>query len=479
MGHRKSGRSCNLGGPQLLIFNCAQEINPSNWERFKHHARRVRVLADHFESDLLHSDSDISESCWKTLRAYYAISGNTPIIPNLKALLLYFPSSVTFTGIFLHESLHTIYLGSLVMSEHEMVPIVRHLEQNPIPSLTSLTISLDATYDTELEQPLSSVVCSLGQLSTLKVDATLSEDAMYHLASLPSLVALKFALSDTDYASSSLAEITGPKFAALTTLELIIRGWPDTDGTPSATPLVSFLSGVATPPQLAEISIAAAIILDHSGIIHDEEDMPQWEFNERDYLRLLFMALGDLKADTLTDISVGLGFDFSDGFPENAVDEAILSPLLALKNIRSLCLTSTPVKPSSRLIEQMASSWPQANSLNLLGGHGDPTTGVAVEDLLPFAIRCLGLKSLAINVTHSRVTSHSQPQMSLELLPTPHRGLQTLQVDHYCITENVEDAIAFVLARVFPDVKVLKADGPWDSYDRLNALVAKSLDRLD
>lgn len=406
-----------------------------------------------------HRLSRVSKSCWNALKGHAASHGGL-ILPNLRELIWTEDKELQFATIFLQPSLRSLEFLNGWAPNKAMMLVLRALKDrgSSFSQLKRFVMDHQPGVESDYSPPvldlLSSALCTLNHLVKVDVNAPLSEDALVHLASLSSLTSLSLCIPPTNYTRSSLAQMTGPKFTALTHLYISTSAM-------DAEPASSFLDAI-TPPRLEHFEIFLAEF--YAEVIDGADLQP-----DNNHLKWLFITLG--KISTLTSIAIK-PWSCKHVDPEFIIEEGTLSPLFALKNIRYLDMARSPTKLSATLLARIAETWPEARSLSLGAecGHVGRALGIAVEDLLPLAIHCRNLHHLALNITHSRQTDLATFD---HLLPTPQSALTSLQVHGSHLAGDDDGFIALFLAYAFPkvDVRALPSSETLKArFSRLNKL---------
>lgn len=450
-----------------------------DWSRFLHHARRVRML-DMSRPWLPRTDDPlpycITQSCWNALQTLEA-SINGPILPNLQEIVWKDNNVFPFLRLFIQPSLRSLNLKAMDNRKPNEVMAMVHTLKTCGASLTALrrfTLKLKFRSTNALPLPaldiLSSLVCTFRCLVSVTINAILSDDALCHLAVLPTLKSLALCIDHIDYSSSPLARLKGAKFAALTSTVI-------TTVSQNTTPITSFLEIIASP-LLRSVEIYSGYDDKERGVVGSQP--------KASYLQRLFVALG--KISTLTTVKLH-PCEFHHDTEEFIVGEDTLLPLFSLTNIRHLDLTNTPIKLSAASVKRAAKSWPRAVDLELgvdsiVMDASD--LGVAVEDLVPFAIHCPQLRSLGIRITHSRHAAGDGAVLSRLISPQllPHSKLLRLKVDERILNKKHDGFIALFLAYVFPRTEVLRSENDDEEnhrrrFDRLNTLKNAAVDLLE
>ncbi|KAG6830357.1 hypothetical protein H0H92_001150 [Tricholoma furcatifolium] len=129
-----------------------------------------------------------------------------------------------------------------------------------------------------------------------------------------------------------------------------------------------------------------------------------------------------------------------------------LRPLFKCTQLRYFEITHHyPLNLRSADIEQIATSWPAIRTLFL---NGQPLylgpTDLTLDALVPLALHCPKLSSLAIYLNADRVPTTPDPQLELPLF----KSLKTLAFDVSPIQQ--EDLVAVFLSRICQEVSVIQ-----------------------
>lgn len=409
----------------------ATQLSPDVWTRFRHHARWVRTLTIPQEWLRANRTHRIDVSCWKALQAAFR---DEPVLPNIQGLDWRAYDMFTFVKLFLQPSLRCVWFSQACGLSWSMSDVVDALKCRA-PSLTTLVFRhghpMFSAYTPDLLNVPSSTICSFEYLTALET-SSISDDALRHISTLPSLTSLSLTFSEVNPADVLRQHETSiPKFSSLTRLHLCVT----VAGSSSA---LSFLE------------LTSSIRLDHFDLaILISED---YSFNDPANLLLpapmlarLFQTLS--KFPMLSSLEVKQQRpELPD--PEYIADESMLEPLLSMRRMREIDLSSVPMRLSPAFLERLAKAWPEAKTVQL--GSRCFTVGpefdVAVEDLLPFAVHCRELEDLSVYFTRSRRTP-SYEWLPLVSAPSSLRFFGFPPVP--LAAEDVE-SVAMFLVHVFP-----------------------------
>lgn len=413
----------------------ATQLNPNVWTRFRHHARWVRTLTIQQEWLRANRTHRIDVSCWNALQAAFR---NEPVLPNIQRLDWRASNMITFVKLFLQPSLRCVWFSEACGLSESMHDVVDTLKCRA-PSLTTLVFRhghpMSSPYTSDLLNTLSSIICSFEHLTTLEA-TDISDDALRHISTLPSLTSLGLTLSEVDPADALRQhEPRSPKFSSLTRLHLCVT----VAGGSSALSFLKLTSSI----RLDHFDLA--ILISGGSTFNSIADLllPAPTLAQLSQTLSKFPIISSLKVKQQ-------GPEFPD--PEFIADESMLEPLLSMRRMREIDLSSVPMRLSPAFLERLAKAWPEAKTVQL--GSRCFTVGpefdVAVEDLLPFAVHCRELEDLSVYFTRSRRTPSSE---WLPLVSAP-SNLRFFSFPPVPLAAEDVESVAMFLVHVFPSATV-------------------------
>lgn len=366
----RPSRGC-VGSSLLRAQTLLAKPSPQDWARFNHHAPRVRELNLRDSRDRRIYDN-----------AYWTLASHHPgpyLLPNLRAFSCWMVYPGRAMSMFMPPTLRRACLQPTdIRSTADFLQGVAQLGA----SLQEL--ELRAYPGDWHARGLGETVCALPRLRKLAVGfVTLGPLAMQHVAGLPDLEELALGILTED-ADALLAVGTGPRrqiFPSLSRLSVVLP-----EGHRGA--LLTFLRALSGE-SLQHLSITVGM---------EEYVSSEWEtevpvqYHGR-YIDRVTEAVA--KITGLRSLSIRT-IEALHTIDEYTFTDDSLAPLLALKEMRSLAMSTHPTYVSSEALQRIQSSWPYIDTLLLGEDATRPgTPRLRVEDLLPLA-KCKHLTRLGI-----------------------------------------------------------------------------------
>ncbi|EKM58448.1 uncharacterized protein PHACADRAFT_207269 [Phanerochaete carnosa HHB-10118-sp] len=380
-----------------------------DWSRFRHHASRVRELR------LSWLDEEDESYCHIDFSVYRFLRDHSPfefLFPNLQELSCY-DSILEVLDLFIGPSVKSLTVGG----EEDISPgifsiIVKHGQQ--LCELRLLDyIDLD---DEDAIEAASRALSSLNGLTTLKWNCSVPEDALLHLARLPTLTNLTCALSDTT--SWDLLANHEHAFSSLHKLVLLVSPRQLQHAT-------SFLSSIS-PRLLVQLEICIGL-----GCAFDRP------------ASLDIGAFTTLLA-SISRIHTLISLELKTSPSSPAIPGTALSPLFDLSNLRRFHTDGFPFTFVPADIHAMSKGWRKVQKLRFSSSLNGSST-LSLNDLLPFAANCPDLTLFAMRVSGS-------PSTPTQMSCNPQSSLKLLDIGGD-VAEHTEGCSAF-LSRVFPHVRL-------------------------
>jgi hypothetical protein len=422
------------------------------WDRFRHHAQRVRTL------ELFGEESNLQDNVYEMLREHYP--GHHPL-PNLRRLhceQTYLSYSYTmFTSLTLKEA------ELFVSNDLDAVSFLYAMAA--CPSLENLffyenLISPFSDYNHQaVEKQLCDTILSLSHLKEIQVGRILPA-ALKHLATLPQLKELEFSL---DTSMDILSLFVGSKIIFPALLKLHVA----TSATPNYV-VIAFLDAIRYS-KLCSISVSFEGSHQNSGT-----DMHMSQLSFKKYIDCVTEKISQIT--TLQKIHIFTGKDEVNSvvLKDLVFDQESLSPLLGLKGVTELNMSSFPVDLAPDAFRQIALAWPALETLHLGEECSSGCTAtVNVEDLLPLATSCPSLTELGVflngSVSPASLTRRLHTGQSKS-------NLQTLYLGNSDIANHAHLAVflfgAFPHARVDEECWSSSGRGSNDNAVKINAMLA-------
>lgn len=394
------------------------------WERFSLYARRVRCFENWFDLlDFQDANETASEIGWDSIEEYYP---GDCMFPNL----LQYRSSLGFRSLFgklfLHPPLRHLALRYMLRGSRDVPDFMQSLI-NCAGTLETLYIRLFNWTEGPgvIDDMLVHAIGHLSHLRELSV-GYLPPETIEHLATLPALTKLSFVfIQDEEYSSKAL---TFPALRSLT-ISIFKHGLE---------PLSSFLENV-TAPQLEALRMIYHPSKWERGVDPLRLCPPVIEVSALLSAAAAFPRLRSIEYTPYPpQLDIPLG-------QRQLCTASILTPLLALPELREIHLERLPILLMSHDIATCARAWPHIRVLRLGDAVHGAESSVQVQDLLPLVRGCPELVELGLPLL---IPEWSYPPIVAPPFGTSTALLKSLYVSKACISYSPE-AAAF-LASVFP-----------------------------
>ncbi|RDB14801.1 hypothetical protein Hypma_016475 [Hypsizygus marmoreus] len=390
-------------------------IVPSDWPRFKENARRVRTFGLGY---------GVGELTMETYQALSMAAGGQALLPNIQELVWNF-SAASFPYIHLLTGSN---ITTFSLSNPALIPYISTMSlltsmNTRYPGLTHLSLT-DFREEVEVAA-ISSAVCGWNHFRYLKVGA-LSNDALVHIAALPSLshLHLQYRAVDRSHIKYPLSRNS----CAFPAVRTMIISSPDfsfcTDLLRSMSPgsslkNINFSTTKFVPSTSMEwTNVIQALhdICDHSALEHlslrdNEEDLDQFE----------------------------------DQYP-NVVGPKHLKPLLAFSRLTSISLRANGgFDLDDPMVNDMAVAWPRLTNLRVSSDFA-PSPRATISALTSLAQHCPRIMTLtmAFNAEPASIpTPTSSPRVS-------NTQLKSLNVENSPISHA--PSVAAFLSDIFPKI---------------------------
>ncbi|GJE91572.1 hypothetical protein PsYK624_077220 [Phanerochaete sordida] len=417
----------------LVCGGLRRTILPLEWDRFIHHARRVKsvklaILPTILASDTAHADSvHATRTCFEALRAHFNGGSIFSSLQELSTSDLFEP----WLDLLIHRRLTSFHFEN---ENPEVLPKVLTKLAPCVPDLRILNTTLWGSGDREEAQAHEALLALCVNLTSLRTNCPISLSTLHGLAPASHLKTLLLTSSVLPSHSSPELPQQYMLFERLECLQL----------SSSAEDLTYFLH-IVSLPAIRRIEL--------SPVIND----PEAEFAvlaiSIPHTRLLLNALA--KHSSLEEIYIYLcpSIESSDILSGDA--------LLVLARLRSITCLSIPIRrvclrPDH--IVAMAAAWPRLQSLAL--GAWDPRIlsadtnfhpSICIEDLYPLAQHCPDLRTLAVSIAGD--IAPLVPFTNDESTAV-HWSLQELRLQESCLQSGVEcTRVANFLSAVFPGAR--------------------------
>ncbi|GJE96220.1 hypothetical protein PsYK624_124140 [Phanerochaete sordida] len=339
----------------------------------------------------------------------------TPLLPNLQDLSCY-DSILPFIDLVLVPSVKCLTIGSDDGVEPDLFLSITKYG----PGLQELRLVDPLELDEGDEAELLPMLLSLTQLTTLKWNDLIPDDALLHLSRLPTLKNLTFCPSSDTYRSLLLNDTSA--FSSLSKLVLLVLKAPLLHHT------TSFLSAIH-PRLLVHLEIDTDALIGRNSFTDPTNAFTAMlkSISRFHTLNELLLEFNPLVAD---------------------LSGEMLSPLLGLKNLRRFHITGFNLRLALADFEAMAKAWPKLQVLHFHPRESSPD--LPMDVLVPFATNCPSLLALAMPIR-----GPTPDMQQVERPCAPHPSLKTLV--SACLSRKIEnDPVAFAdsLYKIFPHVKL-------------------------
>ncbi|KAI0352219.1 hypothetical protein OH77DRAFT_1498095 [Trametes cingulata] len=353
--------------------------DPTEWDRFI--ANAIHVTS--FKRFPLAPDLD--EESYRTLCLYRP---GPSLLPNVRELIWDESDADVFEyGYqFLGPKLQTLHLGQ-PPSDSLLLPALRSLDTK-CPLLTHLSVQCRSSMR-PLDRVVSRAISRLQHLETIDLGLPLLDDALLHLATLPTLSVAKVFIPRIPQLHDRLLSVCSPLFPSISVLHI---------SAVCLEPSITHLIRQCSSEQLTEVRVSTA---------HDPTAVDAREF---------LAALGSSASKEVLS-SVSLTFPLPSSIPlmlslhaippqerpGYLLDASVFRPLLACSELTELEVSSFYLKLDNELVSLLANAFPRLQSLRLLPPYNaGRVSEVTLEGLLPLFIQCPEMTHLAVPVDASR-----------------------------------------------------------------------------
>ncbi|OBZ68399.1 hypothetical protein A0H81_11492 [Grifola frondosa] len=356
--------------------------DPSDWERFQANALHVTSYKRHGLAP------DIDEETFRILSLYRPPVSH--LLPNLRELVWEEPQPDVFEYAYqlLGPKIVTLHLGN-IPNDALLLPILRCIHVRT-PLLRHLSVQSHSDIAT-VEPVLSHVICQLQQLQTFNFTLPIVEDAVMHLAMLPSLTVAKFFVSFGVDVQSHMSAIVSPIFPAIRVLHVsAVRLDPST----------AHFIGLISSVQLTEVQLSSlhdppqSIVRDHLSAL--------CRCPSHDTLAVLHLVFP--LEDTIPQL-LSLESSSSPMYrPECLLNIQTLQPILDLGcgSLTDLEIVSVYLDLDNYVVLMLSIALPHLQSLKLLPPYnGGRISKVTPEGIVPLLRNCRDLTYLGITINAS------------------------------------------------------------------------------
>ncbi|KAJ6455319.1 hypothetical protein C8R47DRAFT_1166175 [Mycena vitilis] len=401
-------------GSQRHTMRQLRPIYPSDWDRIRLYAPRVKMLGSGFTWSLHEVLPSLN------------LAFPTTLLRNLQTLH-WDSDGVDFHHIhmFLRPTLTDINFS--LSSEFASSLLASLMER--CPKLTDICIVSDR-FDLS---PVSRFVLGLQAVQTLSIPC-LDQEALEHLSQLPTLRSLSLESPPT-ITSNRTSRVPDPNFLALRTLRVDSLRMDH---------IVPFFGMCRDVP----LETCQATLYDY--------------FTVAELRSLLEAMSGGISHLTLTELGVGIeGHRLHDSDPAHyTILPDTLSPLFCFTNLTNLALSSMlGFDFDDEAVERMARAWPRMEVLDLSTPMCLDTPRTTPACLHILARHCPRLSYLTMAFDGTVLPEHRLGSASY----TPHECMRDLDVQYTPITSAL--AMVHFLLGVFPNLKSISTN--WDFFNNV------------
>ena len=316
--------------------------DPSEWEGFILKAALVTSFKRFGPAP------DLEEDAYRTL-CLYRPDGEA-LLPNLQELVWEESDADVFEyGFqFLAPKLTTLHIGQ-PPSDTLLLPILRGLHVK-CPLLRHLSIQCRSSVG-PTDTVVSRAVMQLSNLESVDLCLPLSDDTLFHLATLPNLSAAKLFIHRNSQLHERLAATTSPIFPSLVVLHISVV---------QVEPWLITVINLVTTSQLSEIQLCAAHDPTHAvlrGFLSALTSSPSQDTIST--VRLCFPLPSSIPM--MRSLSAIPPLDD----PERVLAPSIFEPLEFLPDLVELDITSFFLLPTDAFIQSLSAACPQLQVLRI------------------------------------------------------------------------------------------------------------------
>ncbi len=412
---------------------------PDEWERFLHHAARVKTLEWAADSSTVHNDIFDALSLYRP-------SGNAPLMPRLRKLT-WVPNchNIRLIQLFLHPGLVDLSLSVPMtriaaqrVTAKELAGILTYVEYT-CSSLRTLSLrGLDKVPGPDLDVVASSFVPSLKKLRKYNGDAIFFPNAIRSLALSSMLLEAKFVTFMDPLVITLLRAAEDPLFSSLRSMD------------------ATFIGGVDQIATFLNLTHSSSCTRTEIGITCD--DPPSDLLQE--WMKEIRKAA---KHNPLTKLSFTFPLSQKKVRPlANASDHrldltlSIFDPLLAVKQLTQLHIRSSYLQLDDTSLKRFANALPNLKSLKLLPRRSTMRSAIiTIDGFISLIHACPHLESLGLPFD-ARITPHRLPR-SLHRTSYRNDRFHTLEVADSPIALAQSSFVALIMSGLFgnPEIDII------------------------
>ena len=388
------------------------EPSVDDWARFRHHAARVFKLKLRWLNEEDEAFSNISYSVYESLRMWFPAPH---LLPNLRELECY-DETYRHADIFIVPTLRILSIDYEYPPAQLFDAIARYS-----PNIRELRV-LDGDFDADNTEAASAAVCTLKQLTCLKLPCPMPDDTIQYLASLPCFRNLTLSLDHTGHHDALSA--TTAAFLPLQKLNVV--------NTTSITNISSFLSSI-TPRLLVDLEVHC----------HPEDLQHESSFTKLFTVISTFKSLKRLIIDAESSF-LGVRSSLLSGFA--------LSLLYTIRGLLEIKLIDIHPKLIRSDFNAMAAAWPDIRHISFFSCYHAQVHQASLADVVFLARHLPKLVRLEIQI-------YTDLQALRDVDIEPYEScLRAIELGKSTYSATTCGEVVGLLSRIFPRARITALD---------------------